>query len=497
VTRMSSGQVLSFLRRPASCDWTQQELAEFYRVEDALHQGGFAITTDRGVTDEGDPWFVVCRADNEEVIAHFARIDREYIIASNLSPGATRGRDFRALVRGMLESHPLTLPIRRNQGQKVLLHPATLLVALLATAYIISSEKELVTDGHVKSASIASLLMEKFAIFAAAILAATWLENKADWALNAFEKGPLHQLFHDDKAAVAAAHDVAPLDSISQHSALAFGGHHGSQTNQVLALNAKAGDTPAQASASKAINCANPAHNPSENASDANTPPPDHSNNDQASAALAPDLHNDCTNVGLTNLQTAIVAGVIAAAAANGTASSQNAESPQGNSADNTILATDAYHVTASEISAFSTPTILLSTAPVPVNVALEQAFAQVGLSASSPGAALPFGDQASASGATTHLTSAVAAEPSANATLVTPPPAAPTEQAVVQEVTQFLESTPSVEVIFSGANMVFIDANVADAKSPNYGVTTFDMSDGSTLSIVGILPSHLHAVNA
>jgi hypothetical protein len=43
----------------------------------------------------------------------------------------------------------------------------------------------------------------------------------------------------------------------------------------------------------------------------------------------------------------------------------------------------------------------------------------------------------------------------------------------------------------------VIIDTHVADAKSPNYGVMTFDMNDGSTLSIVGILPSHPHVVSA
>src|ERR1700733_3242908 len=114
---MSRGQVLSFLRYPSSSDWTQQELAEFYRVEDVLLQGGFAITTDRGVSDEGDPWFVVCRADSEEVIAHFARIDRQYVIVSNFYPEAARGYDFHALVHKMLNSHQLMLPVRRNQGQ--------------------------------------------------------------------------------------------------------------------------------------------------------------------------------------------------------------------------------------------------------------------------------------------------------------------------------------------------------------------------------------------
>ena len=117
---MSGGLVLSFLRRqPDSSDWTQQELAEFYRVESALLQGGLSVTTDRGISDEGDPWFVFCRADTEEVIAHFARIGREYVIVSNLHFGVVRGADFRLLIRRTIESHPLMLPVKRNPGQKI------------------------------------------------------------------------------------------------------------------------------------------------------------------------------------------------------------------------------------------------------------------------------------------------------------------------------------------------------------------------------------------
>jgi len=145
---MSSGLVLSFLRRSSGpSDWNQQELAEFYRVESALLQGGLSVTTDRGISDEGDPWFVFCRADDEraddeEVIAHFARIDREYLIVSNLHSGVARGSDFRRLICQMIELHPLLLAIKRNQNQKIFLHPAALLAAMLASAYFLSNEKD-------------------------------------------------------------------------------------------------------------------------------------------------------------------------------------------------------------------------------------------------------------------------------------------------------------------------------------------------------------------
>src|SRR6516164_7030752 len=71
---LQSNQVLSFFRAYERGDWSQPELAEFYRVEDALTKSGVGISTDRGLTDEGEPWFVFFRQDNEEVIVHFARI---------------------------------------------------------------------------------------------------------------------------------------------------------------------------------------------------------------------------------------------------------------------------------------------------------------------------------------------------------------------------------------------------------------------------------------
>src|SRR5690554_6887190 len=39
-------------------DWANEDLAQFYRVEASLIQAGISVETDRGVTDEGEPWFV-------------------------------------------------------------------------------------------------------------------------------------------------------------------------------------------------------------------------------------------------------------------------------------------------------------------------------------------------------------------------------------------------------------------------------------------------------
>ena len=117
-----------------SDDWTHQELAEFYRVEASLIRANIPIETDRGRSDEGDPWFVFCNASTGEIIVHFARFDGTYVVASPALDGCARGRDFRALIEAQLASHPLVIP-KAASGGKLFIHPAALLIVLVATYF--------------------------------------------------------------------------------------------------------------------------------------------------------------------------------------------------------------------------------------------------------------------------------------------------------------------------------------------------------------------------
>jgi hypothetical protein len=62
---------------------------------------------------------------------------------------------------------------------------------------------------------------------------------------------------------------------------------------------------------------------------------------------------------------------------------------------------------------------------------------------------------------------------------------------AVSTTVKVFLQHTPTYEVAVSGSNVTIVDTNLSDAASPDFGVLTWHLSDGSTLSIVGIIPHH------
>ena len=151
-----TAQVLSFFQRsprhaPLPADWTQQELAEFYRVESALMRAGIRVGTDRGVSDENEPWFVFYRADDGEVVIHFARIDGEYLIAGPAYEEIARGFDFSALVRNMVARHPL---IRRSENNSNLsIHPAALLVAVVGTAFFKTGEARAAESGASNSPS--------------------------------------------------------------------------------------------------------------------------------------------------------------------------------------------------------------------------------------------------------------------------------------------------------------------------------------------------------
>ena len=116
-------------------DWTQDELAQFYRVEWALGQAGISVETERGLSDEGDPWFAFCKANDGDVVIHIAREGPVYVLAGVLSGGVQRGRDFASLVEQLLAQHPAKSIDRRNRGN-VIMHPATMLALLVSIAIL-------------------------------------------------------------------------------------------------------------------------------------------------------------------------------------------------------------------------------------------------------------------------------------------------------------------------------------------------------------------------
>ena len=152
------GAVISFFRPAATCrgGWSQQELAEFYRVEAALVRAGLQIGSEQGLSDEADPWFVFCRPDGDAVM-HFARIDGSYVIASEVLDSPMRGSDFRALINEIARRYPELLPIPQSAGEtKLSVHPAALLAALVAAAALSLSPDDARAADEARSTESAS-----------------------------------------------------------------------------------------------------------------------------------------------------------------------------------------------------------------------------------------------------------------------------------------------------------------------------------------------------
>ncbi|GGC18751.1 hypothetical protein GCM10011363_39240 [Marivita lacus] len=106
------------------------------------------METDRGVTDEGDPWFVFCQPSGE-VFIHLCRIDGLYVLDSPNVLRPLRGADFNELIADFTNQalpartsgdDPERRVIRLERGGKVRLHPSAMLAALIWTLFLASEE---------------------------------------------------------------------------------------------------------------------------------------------------------------------------------------------------------------------------------------------------------------------------------------------------------------------------------------------------------------------
>ncbi|MBB98722.1 MAG: hypothetical protein CML67_04180 [Rhodobacteraceae bacterium] len=128
-------------------DWSNQELANLFRVKRLLDAAGVPNEIDRGITDEGDPWFLFCDA-NGDVFIHLCRLDGVYVLDSPNINAPLRGRDFNALIEeftarkvtGEAATSDTQRVVRLERNGKVFLHPSTMLAALVWTLFMAAED---------------------------------------------------------------------------------------------------------------------------------------------------------------------------------------------------------------------------------------------------------------------------------------------------------------------------------------------------------------------
>ncbi len=137
--------LLSFTRRapkaPTSTNWSQQELAEIYRVLHLLQQNGLGVDMDRGTTDKGEPWCVFYDPQGDDVFLHLARIDADFVLVSAPLKIHVKAPRFREAIDQFEKEISSQFERTRQRSGKVVSHPsAQLLFSLVAVFLVVKSK---------------------------------------------------------------------------------------------------------------------------------------------------------------------------------------------------------------------------------------------------------------------------------------------------------------------------------------------------------------------
>lgn len=119
-------------------DWSQQDLADFYRAHRLLSETGAAIGLDRGLSDIGEPWLVFYDTNSFDVFMHIARIEgRSVLVCEALSIKLKAGSvsDLVAQLEETLKDH---LAVRSERQKNVVLHPAARIIMAISAVFLLS-----------------------------------------------------------------------------------------------------------------------------------------------------------------------------------------------------------------------------------------------------------------------------------------------------------------------------------------------------------------------
>ncbi len=126
-------------RKPAPqiADWSQQEIADFYRAHRLLAENGAAIGIDRGLSDIGEPWLVFFDQTSQDVFLHVARIDdRCHLICDPLNLRISAA-NIAALIMEFEAAVRTSLSIRSERAKNVVIHPAARIIMSISAIFLL------------------------------------------------------------------------------------------------------------------------------------------------------------------------------------------------------------------------------------------------------------------------------------------------------------------------------------------------------------------------
>ena len=92
------GDVIELFGFQSQSGWSEQEKAEMFRAASLLGARGVPFDTESGVSEDGDPWFLLIGRGTGEVVVHFARIDGVFVAHHSAADVVFRAREIRDLV---------------------------------------------------------------------------------------------------------------------------------------------------------------------------------------------------------------------------------------------------------------------------------------------------------------------------------------------------------------------------------------------------------------
>lgn len=121
----------------SASDWSQEEIADFYRAHRLMVENGAGIGIDRGVSDIGEPWMVFYDGVSQDVFLHVARIDnRCHLICFSLDLRLSAA-NISQLITEFENSVRELLSIRAERSKNVIIHPAARIIMSISAIFLL------------------------------------------------------------------------------------------------------------------------------------------------------------------------------------------------------------------------------------------------------------------------------------------------------------------------------------------------------------------------
>lgn len=125
-------------RSPAVAkDWSQQEIADFYRAHRLLVENGAGIGIDRGVSDIGEPWMVFFDLATQDVFMHVARINGRCILICEQLGIHLKAADITILISDFENAVRDHLAVRTERNSKIVIHPAARIIMSISMVFLL------------------------------------------------------------------------------------------------------------------------------------------------------------------------------------------------------------------------------------------------------------------------------------------------------------------------------------------------------------------------